>query len=82
MMRDPCPAHGSPCELCGVRPDVACRHRPADPAYTPPRQPPEHDSRKLARDQGRNFGNRTIGGGGAYRIKAARLAGKLPEPFS
>ena len=32
------PAHGSPCTLCGVRPDVACRHRPADETYHPPVQ--------------------------------------------
>lgn len=27
---------GFPCSLCQVRPDVACRHRPADPSWTPP----------------------------------------------
>lgn len=25
---------GQPCGLCGVRPDVACSHRPADPDWT------------------------------------------------
>lgn len=25
-----------PCKLCGVRPDVACRHRPAEPAKPKP----------------------------------------------
>lgn len=24
---------GAPCYKCGVRPDVACRHRPADPEW-------------------------------------------------
>lgn len=24
---------GRPCPLCDVRPDVACRHRPADPQW-------------------------------------------------
>lgn len=28
----------APCRLCGVRPDVACRHRPADERYSPPVQ--------------------------------------------
>lgn len=30
---------GTPCPYCQVRPDVACRHRPADPTWTM-RDPP------------------------------------------
>jgi hypothetical protein len=44
---------GAPCGLCGVRPDVACRHRPAD---GPPRDvQAEPDKAK------------PISGGGRYR---------------
>lgn len=28
-------ATGYPCALCSVRPDVACRHRDADPRWKP-----------------------------------------------
>ena len=34
-------AHGSPCPYCQVRPDIACRHRPADETYRPPAQEAE-----------------------------------------
>lgn len=34
-------APGSPCPYCQVRPDIACRHRPADETYRPPEQTSE-----------------------------------------
>lgn len=68
MMREFFPAHGSPCEKCGVRPDVSCAHREADPAYRPPVQDDVAD-RRSRHDGGQrlNFGKRQlISGGGLY----------------
>ena len=64
---------GAPCVMCGVRPDVACRHRPASEEWQPPKHAnPAVDPYKPKRGDGAglNFGKRTrIGGGGAYRHK-------------
>lgn len=70
MMRDCFPPHGAPCELCGVRPDVACRHREADPGYRPPEQFETRDARSRPDGgQGLNFGKRkVISGGGLYAL--------------
>lgn len=47
-----------PCGYCAARPDVACRHRPADPDYVPVerRVKPKPDTRVLH------------SGGGCYRV--------------
>lgn len=37
---------GFPCPHCGVRPDVACARRPADPYWTMGPPPPDTDGRK------------------------------------
>lgn len=44
---------GYPCSLCCVRPDVACRHRDADPHWKP-----AHDAVEMrdSFDDGRTFG--------------------------
>lgn len=70
MMRDCFPAHGTPCDKCGVRPDVACVHRAADPAYRPPVQDDDADRRRGNGAQGVNFGTRKImvSGGGLYPL--------------
>lgn len=60
MMRDCFPAHGTPCDKCGVRPDVACRHRAADPGYRPPVQDEEPARRGFGRGQGLAFGTRKV----------------------
>ena len=39
---------GSPCFRCGVRPDIECRHRPADPDWTPPAAAPARRPDKAA----------------------------------
>lgn len=68
---------GEPCPKCGVRPNVACAHRPVDPAWAGGKPfEPKEDGRRT-RDytgQGLNFGTRKqlISGGGAYRISKAR----------
>lgn len=50
---------GFPCRLCGVRPDVACRHRPADPSWSMGTAPPVTDNRSKPRPgNGHNFKNR------------------------
>jgi hypothetical protein len=52
---------GSPCGLCGVRPDVACSHRPADPGWAPPdqdRDPPDRRLLGLSAGNGWNFHGR------------------------
>lgn len=64
-----------PCPKCGVRPNVACPHRPADESWTGP--PPSKVDMRRERDftgQGLNFGTRkqNISGGGTYRISKAR----------
>lgn len=66
---------GEPCPKCGVRPDVACVHRPADENWKGP--PPAKADMRRERDftgQGLNFGTRkmNISGGGVYRISKAR----------
>lgn len=38
---------GYPCKRCGVRPDVSCRHRPADQSWTMGAPPVETDLRRL-----------------------------------
>lgn len=51
------PHSGSPCALCGVRPDVDCQHRPGvgRPPIALTEETPT-DRRKVARDgQGLNF---------------------------
>jgi hypothetical protein len=54
-----------PCPYCNVRPDIACRHRPADPSFIPAdfraRSEPRIDLRILN------------AGGGRYRIPKHRL---------
>lgn len=55
---------GAPCALCQVRPDVACRHRPADPNWSMGAAPVETDNRRN-RDytgQGYNFRKGSKGG--------------------
>lgn len=67
MMRDCFPAHGTPCDKCGVRPDVACAHREADSAYRPPEQLDERDPRSRPNGgQGLNFGTRKLISGGGH----------------
>ena len=60
---------GTPCFRCGVRPDVDCPHRPADPDWAPSRpivsRPPDRRA-----SNGLNFKTRTyVSGGGRYRHK-------------
>lgn len=48
---------GQPCTFCGVRPDVACRHRPADSSYRPPDQSDSDGrARKLSETKRQNSG--------------------------
>lgn len=79
MMRDFFPPAGHPCPQCGVRPDVGCRHRAADPDWQPPDQPGETDRRKVGKGSRPFNQHRTISGGGAYRIAVARAAGLSKE---
>lgn len=54
---------GEPCASCGVRPDVACQHRPASgglPIALREEDQPK-DKRKVARGQGLNFRSRKVG---------------------
>lgn len=44
--------------MCGVRPDVACRHRAADTRYRPPVQDADPDRRRKA----------AASGGGSYPL--------------
>lgn len=48
---------GYPCPLCQVRPDVPCRHRPADPEWSMGDDPPDPDQRRGTPrpGQGKNF---------------------------
>lgn len=48
---------GDPCFFCGARPDIACKHRAADPEWTPPRFVDKPDLRKTK-----------ISGGGQFRM--------------
>ena len=70
MMRDCFPPHGAPCASCGVRPDVACAHREADPGYHPPAQDGDPDRRRKNDHSGLNFGTRKVqvSGGGLYAL--------------
>jgi hypothetical protein len=68
MMLEP----GYPCPYCQVRPDVDCRHRPADPNWKRPEQQAEPPKRDIPGSyQGLNFGTRKYGGmgGGQYGRK-------------
>lgn len=57
-MNDP----GYPCPLCQVRPDVACRHRPADPDWSMGPSLPDTSTRSVPRPgQGFNFRTRKRG---------------------
>lgn len=47
----------SPCFKCGARPDVACKHRPADPEFVPTHK---------RKDRGADLGRPAISGGGNY----------------
>ena len=40
------PDPGFPCYYCGVKPDIACEHRPADPEWSMGPEPPAEDGRK------------------------------------
>jgi hypothetical protein len=47
---------GKPCLMCGVRSDIACRHRPAEAGRPPP--PEQKEDGRKRRDwtgNGRNF---------------------------
>lgn len=57
VIRPKAPDPGFPCKRCGVRPDVSCEHRPADPYWSMGPAPPETDGRRVQ-----------SGGGGRYRI--------------
>ena len=65
---------GAPCPWCAVRPDVPCRHRPADPDYRRPEQDEGEEDKykpKRGEGQGLNFKTRKVrvAGGGNYRRK-------------
>lgn len=51
---------GAPCRLCGVRPDVACRHRPAVGAPPRPDLPADNRLRRDFAGQGFNFRRREL----------------------
>lgn len=56
IIRPTAPDPGFPCKRCGVRPDISCSHRPADPFWSMGPEPPETDMRRLdhpARKNGR-----------------------------
>jgi len=61
---------GYPCTLCQVRPDVACRHRPADEDWSMGKDPPETDSRK---------GSERPGSGIHFRSRRAALTAGLKK---
>jgi hypothetical protein len=65
----------SPCFKCGVRPDIACAHREADPDYQPPKQYSTFDPYKPRPGElnGRNFKRPKMSGGGRYRVKRSKL---------
>ncbi|APZ81769.1 hypothetical protein vBEliSR6L_4 [Erythrobacter phage vB_EliS_R6L] len=46
IIRPKAPDPGFPCKRCGVRPDVDCDHRPADPFWTMGPEPPDEDNRR------------------------------------
>lgn len=46
-LRPSAPDPGFPCKRCGVRPDVDCDHRPADPHWSMGPEPPDTDGRRL-----------------------------------
>lgn len=52
---------GRPCQYCDVRPDVACRHRPADPTWRKVEQPEGGDGRKNNGGDRRSKGSRSSG---------------------
>lgn len=60
-----------PCKLCGVRPDVACRHRPADTSWSMGDAPPDED--------GRAAGNRPGNGHHLKGVRAANLRLKMRD---
>lgn len=50
---------GQPCPYCSVRPDVACRHRPADTSWSMGEAPVDDDGRKGPHPgRGHNFKSR------------------------
>lgn len=50
---------GFPCRLCGVRPDLDCPHRPADPSWSMGPTPPSDERKGQPRPgNGHNFKSR------------------------
>ncbi len=60
---------GFPCPHCGVRPDVACARRPADPYWSMGPEPPDEDGRRKATAR--------PGNGNNFHRRRSDLAGRL-----
>jgi len=68
IIRPVTPDPGFPCKRCGVRPDVDCAHRPADPFWSMGPPPPDEDGRR---------GTPRPGNGNNFRARRAEWAKAL-----